>query len=136
MNPPHSAVLDVLAECDALGVRLSLSADGGLAVDAPRDVLDHALLARLRDHKHELLDALRARQGAEVEAGDRGVNMVENVPVATVENVAEFTRETTPVDLAAAWALMVEELANDPTFPPQAVEALRVARVEWAPAGT
>ena len=65
MSGPPSMLADLLAECDARGVRLSLAADGGLAVDGLPAALSPDLLARLRDHKPELLTALRGPHGAE-----------------------------------------------------------------------
>ena len=50
---------DLLAECNAHGIRLALADGGGLAVDAPEDALTPDLLARLKAHKAELLAALR-----------------------------------------------------------------------------
>ena len=55
-----STLADLFAECDARGVWLSLAADGGLAVDGPPAALSPELLTRLRDHKRDLIDALRA----------------------------------------------------------------------------
>ena len=81
-----------------------------------------------------LADKALAHEVERVEAVEPVVTP-ENTPVVTVENIPEFTPATTPVDLAAAWALMVAELDADPTFPAAAVEALRVARVEWAASG-
>lgn len=64
MSAAGGMVLDLLAECAVRGIRLSAAEGNGLAIDAPRDALDPALLDRLRDHKHELLDALRAQAAA------------------------------------------------------------------------
>lgn len=50
---------DLLAECDAHGIRLALAGDGGLTIDAPQDALTPDLLARLKSHKADLLAMLR-----------------------------------------------------------------------------
>jgi hypothetical protein len=53
------APIDLLAECEAHGIRLTLAGDGGLAIDAPQDALTPDLLGRLKAHKAELLAMLR-----------------------------------------------------------------------------
>ena len=51
--------LDLLvAECDALAIRLLPAGDGGLIIDAPRDALTPELLARLKTHKGDVLALL------------------------------------------------------------------------------
>jgi len=54
-----SMLADLLAECDAHGVRLLLAGDGGLTIDAPHEALTPDLLGRLKAHKAELLALLR-----------------------------------------------------------------------------
>lgn len=49
---------ELLADCEAHGIRLVLAGEGGLTIDAPHDALTSDLLARLRDHKAELLALL------------------------------------------------------------------------------
>jgi hypothetical protein len=49
------APTDLLAECEAHGIRLTLADDGGLSIDAPQDALTPELLGRLKAHKAELL---------------------------------------------------------------------------------
>lgn len=51
----------LLADCHAHGVRLLLTGDGGLAIDAPQDAVTLALIGRLKAHKCELLAMLRHR---------------------------------------------------------------------------
>lgn len=58
MNGAPSPLTELLAECDAQGVRLLLADDGGLTIDAPQDVLTPDLLDRLKTHKGELLAML------------------------------------------------------------------------------
>lgn len=59
MTPPPPLVAEVLAECEAKGVRLLPTADGGLEVDATPDALTEPLLERLRRSKSELLTWLQ-----------------------------------------------------------------------------
>jgi len=54
------APLDLLAECESHGIRLTLAVNRGLAIDAPRDALTPNLLGRLKVHKTELLAMLRS----------------------------------------------------------------------------
>lgn len=56
-----SGLAELLAECDAHGIRLVPAGDGGLTVDAPAGCLTPDLVERLRAHKAELLAALAAR---------------------------------------------------------------------------
>jgi len=58
MTRTPSILANLLADCDAHGIRLAL-ADGGLTIDAPEDALTPDLLARLKDHKADLLVMLR-----------------------------------------------------------------------------
>jgi hypothetical protein len=50
---------ELLADCDALGVRLIPAVDGGLIVEAPQSAATPDLLAHLKAHKSELLALLR-----------------------------------------------------------------------------
>jgi len=50
---------ELLADCDARGIRLLPSSDGGLTLDAPQDALTPDLLARLKTYKADLLALLR-----------------------------------------------------------------------------
>lgn len=59
MTDTTSLLSDLLADCDAHGVRLTLAYGGGLEIDAPQDVLTPELLDRLKPHKDELLAILR-----------------------------------------------------------------------------
>jgi hypothetical protein len=58
MTRAPSPLADLLAECDAQCIRLLLTDDGGLTIDAPQDVLTPDLLGRLKAHKGELLTLL------------------------------------------------------------------------------
>ena len=49
---------DLLADCDAHGIRLAVTDGDGLDIDAPQGSLTPALLDRLRSHKGELLAVL------------------------------------------------------------------------------
>lgn len=64
MTDPPAVLADLLAECEAQGVRLALADGGGLGIDAPQDALTPELLARLKSHKGELLRLLVAAPGA------------------------------------------------------------------------
>ncbi len=61
---------DLLLECEAHGIRLTLAGDGGLAIDAPEDALTPNLLGRLKACKADLLAMLRptVKLGADAEA--------------------------------------------------------------------
>ena len=59
MTGTPSTLADLLAECDAHGIRLLPADDGGLTIDAPQDALTPDLLDRLKAHKAELLAMLR-----------------------------------------------------------------------------
>ena len=54
-----SILSDLLAECDAVGIRLALADGGGLEIDAPKDALTPDLLSRLKAQKADLLAMLR-----------------------------------------------------------------------------
>lgn len=55
MSGTISQLADLLADCDAHGIRLALAAGGGLEVDAPQVALTPDVLARIQAHKRELL---------------------------------------------------------------------------------
>lgn len=55
-----SILADLLAECDAHGVRLLPAGDGGLTIDGPRRAMTPDLLDRLKAHKADVLAALRS----------------------------------------------------------------------------
>lgn len=58
MSGTPSPLAELLAECDAHGIRLFVADDGGLTIDAPQDALTPDLLGRLKAHKGELLTLL------------------------------------------------------------------------------
>ena len=55
-----SILADLLAECDAHGIRLALADGDGLTIDAPQAALTPDLLARLKAHKADLRAMLRS----------------------------------------------------------------------------
>lgn len=54
-----SDLAELLADCDARGIRLHPAGDGGLTIDAPQAALTPDMVARLKAHKAELLALLR-----------------------------------------------------------------------------
>ena len=54
-----SRLVELLAECKTLGIRLSAAEGGGLEIDAPQDALTPNLLDRLKACKADLLAILR-----------------------------------------------------------------------------
>jgi len=62
MTRTPSTLADLLADCDAHGVRLALADGDRLSVDAPQEALTPDLLALLREHKAEILALLRSAQ--------------------------------------------------------------------------
>ncbi len=62
-----SVLAELLADCDAHGIRLLLADDGGLTIDAPQDALTADLLDRLKAHKAELLTRLQSTADADNE---------------------------------------------------------------------
>jgi hypothetical protein len=54
-----TGVTELLAECDALGIRLLPAVDGGLTIDAPHNALTPAHVDRLKSQKAELLALLQ-----------------------------------------------------------------------------
>ena len=54
-----SDLAELLADCDAWGIRLHPAGDGGLTIDAPQAALTPDIVARLKAHKAELLALLR-----------------------------------------------------------------------------
>jgi hypothetical protein len=66
---------DLLAECEAHGIRLTLAGDGGLSIDAPQDALTPDLLDRLKAHKADVLDAIeRFEERAAIMEFDAGLS--------------------------------------------------------------
>ena len=104
MTSLPTTVADVLAECETHGIRLLPAGDGGLTIDAPQGALTPNLLGRLRTHKGELLTLFRATPDAV------GID---------------------PPDPAAIWQAALDRLDGDPLFPPDVMEAQRVAEVWW-----
>ena len=68
MNGAASLLAELLADCDAHGIRLLLADDGGLTIDAPQDDLTPDLLDRLKAHKAELLTLLRGGRCFDVDS--------------------------------------------------------------------
>ena len=54
-----SELAELLADCDARGIRLHPAGDDGLTIDAPQAALTSDMVARLKAHKAELLALLR-----------------------------------------------------------------------------
>jgi hypothetical protein len=66
MNDLNS-VTQLLATCDALGIRLEPDADGGLSIDAPQDALTPELLQHLVANKVDLLAHLAADHSPDIQ---------------------------------------------------------------------
>lgn len=78
MNGTPSICAELVAECDALGIRLSLDGGDGIAIDAPQDALMPDLLERLRLHKADVLDAIeRFEERAAIMEFDAGLSRPE-----------------------------------------------------------
>ena len=58
MTRTPSLLADLLADCDAHGIRLALADGGGLEIDAPQDALTPDLLERLKVHKGKLVASI------------------------------------------------------------------------------
>lgn len=78
MTGAASILSELLADCDAHGIRLFPASDGGLTIDAPDDALTPELLAQLRVAKAELLALLAAQEGQKSQ--DCQVRQVHKVP--------------------------------------------------------
>jgi hypothetical protein len=65
MSGPGLSLTDLLAECEAQGIRLLPADRGGLTIDAPHDALTPELTERLRRHKAELVAQLRPKYSLE-----------------------------------------------------------------------
>jgi len=59
MTGTPAMLADLLADCEAHGIRLALADGGGLEIDTPPDALTPDLLDRLKAHKADLLARLR-----------------------------------------------------------------------------
>ena len=62
---------ELLADCDAHGIRLMPAGDGGLTIDAPQDALTPGLMERLKSHKGELMVILQPEAAAITLQGPR-----------------------------------------------------------------
>lgn len=78
MTGTPSGLADVLAECEAGGIRLTVAGDGGLTIDAPQPALTPSLLARLKAHKADLLTIMeRFEERAAIREFDGGLCRLE-----------------------------------------------------------
>jgi hypothetical protein len=59
MTDARSRLTELLAECEAYGIRLLPEGDGGLTIEAPQQALTPDLMAELKSHKAQLLNVLR-----------------------------------------------------------------------------
>ena len=59
MSGAPSPLAELLADCDAHGIRLLVADDDGLTIDAPQVALTPDLLDRLRAYKGQLVALLR-----------------------------------------------------------------------------
>jgi hypothetical protein len=75
MTGTLSILTELLAECDAQGIRLMLAGDGGLTLDAPQDTLTPDLLDRLKSHKADVLATIeRFEERAAIMEFDAGLS--------------------------------------------------------------
>ena len=65
MTPAMSDLAELMADCDARGIRLHPAGEGDLTIDAPQETLKPDMVARLKAHKAELLALLRPAPAAE-----------------------------------------------------------------------
>ena len=86
---------ELLADCDAHGIRLFAAGDGGLTIDAPQNALTPDLLCRLKAHKGELLSILPPETDA---------------------------LRVDPTDPVSLWQAVLNRLAGDPLFPADVLE--------------
>ena len=99
-----SVLAELLADCDAHGIRLLPDGEDGLTIDAPRDALTPDLVERLKAHKGALLATLRPEAGAPV---------------------------VDPPHAAAVWHAALDRLESDPMFPSNVMKSLWAADVQW-----
>lgn len=64
MSDTIAKLSELLADCEARGIRLLPNGSGGLTIDAPHDALTSELTGRLKAHKAALLHLLRATPAA------------------------------------------------------------------------
>jgi hypothetical protein len=84
-----STLADLFAECVARGIRLA-PADGGLAIDGPRDAMTPDLLARLTEAKADLLRLL-GHAGHAVPTAPAAPANLDDTPVVAVDDDADGT---------------------------------------------
>lgn len=53
-----SAVAELMSECDTRGIRLNVTRDGRVTIDAPKDALSPEFLEKVRTYKAELIEQL------------------------------------------------------------------------------
>lgn len=104
MTRTPSQLADLLADCDAHGIRLALADGGRLEIDAPQNALTPDLSARLKAHKAALLVMLRPAP---------------DLPLVNQD------------DAAAVWQAAPDRLEAERLFPPDVMESLRAAEVRW-----
>ena len=86
MTGAPSPLAEVLADCDAHGIRLLVAEDGGLTIDAPQDVLTPDLMDRLKARKCELLTLL-------IRASDLDIDSAPDAEPAPIINPATTTEQ-------------------------------------------
>lgn len=101
MTATPSLLADLLADCDAHGVRLALTDGGGLTIDAPQEALTSDLLDRLKAHKAEVLAKLRAAPEP-MPIGPEAATPKGTPPETTPTQPKAIPPETTPTQPAAA----------------------------------
>jgi hypothetical protein len=102
---------NLLAECEARGIRLSPAGAARLAIDGPARALTPDLIASLKAAKLGLLALLLRPAALAAHEDDRRV-------------------DARP-DAAAVWQAALNWLSDDPLFPAHVLEGMRAAEVRW-----
>lgn len=100
------SVARLMTDLTRLGIRIE--AHGDRLRYSPRSAMTPDLADRLKAHKAELLSILRG--------GDESPDESPKVDLT---------------DAAELWQAIVDELADDPRFPPDIMTALRAADARW-----
>jgi hypothetical protein len=87
---------DLLADCDARGIRLLASDDDTLTIDAPKDALTPDLLDRLKGRKAAVLALLRPMRDA-IPAAPQAAEIDQAAPTRPVCRCGSTTWRDVPI---------------------------------------